>query len=188
MWYTIGANFMVEKPQRTDPFSIFWRLLRVGFETTTQHFWLLTIPLMLDILLWVGPRLRITHLAEPGLDWWMSQLDAVPQETTLPMTPDEISAVMVEAIERTNLLTQLTLPIVGVPVLMENLSPLKTPIVTANVSIDSPGALIANFVILTLLGLVLSTAYFSMIAQVVRTGEINWRDFGRNLLRTHSSC
>ena len=39
--------------------------LRDGFYTVSSHVWLILLPLLLDVLLWLGPRLSVGTLVNP---------------------------------------------------------------------------------------------------------------------------
>ena len=44
--------------------------LSAGFELTTHHLWLITLPLILDIFYWLGPRLSVQRIVEESARVW----------------------------------------------------------------------------------------------------------------------
>src|SRR5512140_2112621 len=41
--------------------------LRAGFDTVAAHITVILMPLALDVLLWLGPRVAVDHLAQAGI-------------------------------------------------------------------------------------------------------------------------
>lgn len=73
--------------------------------------------------------------------------------------------------DQINLFTYLSLPVIGVPTLMGGLVPLDTPLQPFVWEVDSVLIWSLLFVGLTLVGLVLSAVYFSLIAAALRSDQ-----------------
>ncbi|MGB3715112.1 MAG: hypothetical protein WA996_11850 [Candidatus Promineifilaceae bacterium] len=134
--------------------------ITAGFELTTSHPWLIAFPILIDLFFWLGPRLSIEQLVErsqrilatdPGLSGMVEQIS-------------ELSASY-------NLFTALSVPLVGVPALMSGASPESTPLAPAIFGLNDTTAFIGLFIALTLVGLLLTAIYFSLIALVLRPGK-----------------
>ena len=57
--------------------------LRDGFYAVSSHVWLILLPLLLDVLLWLGPRLSVGTLVSPFFKLAFSQM-----RTTLTSSSD----------------------------------------------------------------------------------------------------
>ena len=100
--------------------------LAAGFELVTGRWWLLLLPVALDLFLWLGPRLNIAPL-------WQQLIALLPEATV----PAETLAQLMEAASATNLFALLSLPYLGVPVLMSGvLAPPLTPLETTSWPIE----------------------------------------------------
>lgn len=134
--------------------------LAAGFDLTARHLWLILIPVLLDGFLWLGPRLSIRPLIEQLSVYW-------PQDPNLEPMLTQLLAVA----PYSNLYSLLSIPLIGVPVLLAGLAPEKTPLPTAVSEISSPVVWFAYFSLFLLIGLMLTAIYYSMVAQVVRKGQ-----------------
>jgi hypothetical protein len=150
---------MMQKQEQTTALPSIWNTLAAGFELTTRNPWLLIVPVLLDVFLWLGPRLSFG----PLVDQLLAQL---PTDTAL-MDPRPLLELVST---RTNMFTYLSVTALGVPALMTGLSPEKTPIVPQMVEIDSGGTWLLLLMGLTIVGLLLAAIYTTLIAAaVVRT-------------------
>lgn len=150
------------------------KALLAGFDSVTNHIGLIIFPLLLDLLLWLGPHLRlktlITNLANelfamPGLD--------APETAEMIRLASEFWALMAE---RMNILFFLRSFPVGVPSLMVSRQPIATPSgMPMMVEVTSLAGVIALVVILSILGLLVGALYFALVAQAAVGGEVNWR-------------
>lgn len=169
-------------PKEKDDSSSLGSVLKTvsaGLDLTTRHWWLLIVPLLLDCFFWVGPRLSLAELAQPVINGVIAEYQQLPGSQVV-ISPEEVFP---ELVERNNLLTQLSLPFIGVPALMRGLTPLATPIEPlAHVEVQDWASVVINIVVLSTLGVFLSAIYYSMIAYVVREETIDWFGFGRNLI------
>jgi hypothetical protein len=148
--------------------------LSAGFDLATRYLWLMAIPAMLDIFLWIGPRLSF----RPLIDTLISR---VPPEAVV-MDPRP----MLEAIAPyLNQFSYLSVTLLGVPALMAGLSPEKTPVTPVVIESAGWGAWIGTLALFTLLGLFLAAVYFSLIAAMMRrmAGPDEKSDTSRPLLR-----
>ncbi len=127
-----------------------------GFDLTAKHLWLLILPILLDTFYWLGPRLTFQEVIE-------QMLAVLPDD---PAITDMASQLLTLA-PYTNLFTNLTVRLIGVPALMTGLAPDQTPMPTTAVSIASPGMLLLLFAVLTVVGLLLTAVYYTGIAYVV---------------------
>lgn len=149
---------MTHKQEKLASLPGVWATLAAGFELTTKHWWLLLIPVLLDLFLWLGPRLSFQPLIEQLLSQW-------PVEAAL-VDPRPILEVLAP---RTNMFTYLSVLFIGVPALMSGLTPLQTPIATTVFDITSVGHWLGLFSLFTVLGLLLAALFYSLIGRTVIT-------------------
>lgn len=147
--------------------------LLAGFDSITNHLILILFPILLDLLLWLGPRLRLNKLVD-------SILYAIEN---LPGSNSPQMAELLEANRQMwavsginfNLLSILRTYPVGIPSLMVSIQPTANPI-NSSYSIDvlSVRAMFGIWIFLSILGLAFGAFYFWTVAQAALSGKINW--------------
>lgn len=147
---------MQEQEQKSTSPGV-WSALAAGFDLTAKHPWLLLLPMLVDIFIWLGPRLRFQEIIE--------QLVAqLPPETEVL----EISQQLIEIGPFTNLFSVLSVPLIGVPALLAGLAPEKIPLSAKILDISSGANWIVLLFVLSLFGLFLSAIYYVSISSVVK--------------------
>lgn len=131
-------------------------ILAKGFEQITRHWWLILLPILLDLFLWLGPRLTVTQLM-------MESLALLPQQGALGVYREQ----MLELATRVNLWTALSFPVGGMPALMTGMTPEKTPIPTLTVELPTLGLWFLAFAAINLLGFLLATLNLNLLAQAI---------------------
>jgi hypothetical protein len=149
--------------------------LRDGFYAVSSHVWLILLPLLLDLFLWLGPRLGVGELLNPLLGIAFNQM-----RTTLTSSSDlqrfaTYQSVFSEAVERFNLLSlvgKLQAFPVGVSSLLAQTMPVETPLGSQNVvQISSlPGSLVLGF-LFTVIGWVIGGLYFRWVSGIALGDE-----------------
>ena len=144
--------------------------LRAGFDTVSSHVWLILVPLLLDVLLWLGPRLSVGGFLDPFFRMVFNQA-----RTTLTSSSDLQSfaayqSTFSEILERFNLLSLLgrlqTFP-VGISSLLARTMPVETPLGSQSVvQIGSLPGLFGLGLVLTILGWVTGGLYFRSVSGV----------------------
>lgn len=127
--------------------------LTAGFELTTAHIWLILLPIFLDLLYWLGPRVGVAQLSDRLLSPLLVEPSA--QEATRQIM-DMASGV--------NMLTSLSVPLIGIPALMGGVIPEETPLAPQIYEVDGLVMLLALQLGLSLLGLLLAAVYLSLIS------------------------
>lgn len=131
--------------------------LASGFELVTAHWWLLLLPLALDVFLWLGPRLSIAPL-------WRQLIATLPTGAI----PADSLAQLGDAATSTNLFSLFSFPYFGVPVLMSGLlAPAATPIKTASVPLNGGADTLGTALLVGLGGLVLATIYHILLVRAL---------------------
>jgi hypothetical protein len=140
--------------------------IQSGFNITNHHLWLLLLPLVVDLFLWLGPQLTIGNALS---DW---PLATGPAQGALERMADEGEPgangllVSMESLKRANLLWLLAVPLLGIPSFRAG-----APGAGITISLDSPttAAVAAGAVIV--MGFSLAVVFYGLLAQIVRTGR-----------------
>lgn len=139
--------------------------LRAGFDAITTHISLILMPLALDLLLWLGPRLSMNQLAQPVLK------DAAGFAAGSGWQPADVAAALdlyKQFFTQFNLLVVLRTFPIGISSLMSGRLPTQSPLgVPAVVQVNSTGQLVGLIFLLTLAGWMLGAIYFRWVAALV---------------------
>ena len=145
--------------------------LVAGFELATSQIWLVAFPVVLDLFLWIGPRLRITELVA-------ELVEALSGEPEIA----ELVDIIVDVGPQTNLFTLLSFPIIGIPTLIGRLIPEQTPTRPVSYEVGDEYAYTLIVVVLSLIGIGLTALYLYLIGRVIKEGsEIERQTFSENL-------
>jgi len=142
--------------------------LRAGFEAVSTHIGLILLPVALDILLWLGPRLSIEGLVNPFFQLVFDEARRSLTSSTDLNRFTEFQSGFSDLVERFNLLSLLgrlqTFPI-GISSLLAQVMPAKTPLGSQDVvQISSLPGLIGLMFLLTFLGWIAGSLYFRSVS------------------------
>jgi hypothetical protein len=136
----------------------------LGFNSIANHIYLILFPLALDILLWLGPLIRIKNLVQPVIERTIQDMSSVyPSETIQMMQASK--DVILQFFERFNILFALRTFPIGVPSLILGIAPLDNPL--GHLSINEVSSFSIAFILVIvflLMGLIIGCIYFSLIA------------------------
>ena len=144
--------------------------LRAGFDAVSSHVWLILLPLLLDTLLWLGPRLSVSRMAKPFFELVFDQARrTITSSADLQRFTDYQSAFL-ELLERFNLLSLLgklrVFPI-GISSLLSQTLPVDTPIGSqAVVQVSFIPAVFGFIFLFTVVGWVAGGLYFHSVSAV----------------------
>lgn len=162
-----------------------------GFEAITKRIWLISIPVLLDLYLWMGPRLSIYPLVKRVLSLIALPPNASPEEL-LALT--ETKGLLEQASQSFNVFSFLIIRKLSVPSLLSPNPWLETLGITLNISslvtfqapeasflsrplpvieVRSEFVLLGLYILLTLAGLLIGCLYLGLIAQEVRDNQVN---------------
>jgi hypothetical protein len=142
--------------------------LAAGFEMLGQRLWLIALPVLLDLLLWLGPRLSIAPLLKQFVDLLLAQPTADPR---MASQVAQATQMLEQFGDQFNLFSLLTaLPLLNVPSLLGqhvpgSVSPLDGPRVLPATNVLTP---MAWGVVLVPMGLLLGFLYLNSLARQVR--------------------
>jgi hypothetical protein len=165
--------------------------LSSGFDTITKRIWLIFIPVLLDLYLWIGPRLSIYPLVKRALPLVALSPNASPEEQ---LVLAEIGELLEQASQRFNAFSFLIIRKLDMPSLL-SLNPwLETVGITLNISslvtfqapeasflsqplpvieVGSETVFLGLYILLSLMGMLVGCSYLGLIAQEVRDNRLN---------------
>jgi hypothetical protein len=144
--------------------------LKAGFDVVSSHVWLILLPLLLDVFLWLGPRLSVDRLVGPFFRIIFAQARATLTSSADLQRFTTYQSGFSELMERFNLLSLLgklqAFP-VGISSLLAQTMPVETPFgVQGVVQISSlPGLLGLGF-LLTVIGWIAGGLYFRWVSGI----------------------
>lgn len=142
--------------------------LRAGFDAVASHVWLIFVPLALDIVLWLGPRLSVDGLLRPFVRYMFLQARrGVPTSEMNQFL--ETQTIFLDGLQSFNLLSLVskfrTFPIGVSSLLAQKMPAAGTPFGEQSVmQISSIPLLLAIAVVLTTLGWVGGGLYFRWVS------------------------
>jgi len=141
--------------------------LSQGFETTASRLGLLVLPLLLDLFLWLGPRVSYLHYYR---DIWAPRVIESGQE--MPGFGTELSSAVEEVVAQ--LPAAQYLPIIGLPSLLAAQEAGSPPLgYTPPVwTVQSTAGLLATYALALSAGAVLGCLYLMLIGQQVGEGQV----------------
>ena len=151
---------MMQNNEELAPPPGIWRTIAAGFDLTTKHLWLLILPVLVDAFLWLGPRLSSRPIIE-------QMLGLLPQDAALQDITEQLLALA----PRTNLFTSLSVPFIGIPVLMLGATPENTPLPVQVTELANPLVWLGLFLLFTIVGVLITAVYYNLIAQAIRLQE-----------------
>jgi len=142
--------------------------LAAGFEMIGRNLSLVTLPVLLDLLLWLGPRVSVAPLLEQLVAFMLSRPSPDP-ETARQLV--QMTQLVGQFAERSNLFSLLSaFPLLNVPSLLAQRSPGGvSPLGTAHVLLTSNVLMVMAWaIVLVPIGLVLGFVYLNGLARWVR--------------------
>jgi hypothetical protein len=152
--------------------------LLAGFDAITTHVGLIAFPVLVDLLLWFGPRLKVSSLVESILATLNAQAAQSPESAQL-LAANQPLWDMIR--DRFNLLIALRAYPVGIPSLMISRLPLKTPVglLPASYDVGTIWGVLLLWSLVSLVGVAAGTLYFAGVAQVSSQGRTDVRSWLR---------
>ena len=145
--------------------------LSAGFHLVNKRPWLLIVPVLLDLLLWWGPRLSITPLIADFLRATASPAELGPEYA---QAIDQARQALTVMGGQVNLMGLLAAGFLGLPSLL-SITPLGTeflPAVPMTFELSSLAAAIPVTLLLLLLSVWIAALYLGSLAQTIRVGRV----------------
>ena len=142
--------------------------LRAGFDAVSKHVALILLPVVLDVFLWLGPRLSVGGLVNPFFKLMFDEARKTLTSSAELKRFTDFQSGFGEVIERFNLLSLLgklqTFPI-GISSLLAQTMPVKTPLGSQDVlQVASVPGLIGLMFLLILIGWIAGGLYFRWVS------------------------
>ena len=137
-----------------------------GFNAVANNIQLILFPVVLDLILWFGPHIRLKQLAGPMLD----ELNATLSQMATPDMSELVQAAKdtwTSTLEHFNLLSLLRTYPIGIPSLFASIGPLNTPLGPAQIY-ELPNAAITFGIwcLVILVGIIGGSFYFNEVSRV----------------------
>lgn len=137
-----------------------------GFNIVANRIYLILFPLIFDIILWLGPHLRVKTLVQPFIQ---NVLADMPEMATNPdlMEMSKWSKQLWDVLlSHFNLVSLIRVFPIGIPSLMSGLSPIETPLGSANMfEVTNAFQALLIWLCFSAIGLVLGCLYFDAISR-----------------------
>jgi hypothetical protein len=144
--------------------------LRAGFDAVSSHVWLILLPLLLDLLLWFGPRLSVDRLLSPFFRMVFNQMRITVTSSSDVERFTAYQAAFSEVVERFNLLSlfgRLQAFPVGISSLLAQTMPIKTPFGSQTVvQVTSLPGLLGLAFLFTVVGWIAGGLYFRWVSGI----------------------
>lgn len=152
--------------------------LSAGFDLVRRKLWLILLPVLLDIGIWIAPKLSIATL----VDKWMNAMLAQMAELPVAMNgmPEAVQ-MLVDAAETINLSSLLSATYLNMPSLPIPLTTSLFGLTRQVVEVSGLPGLMALAFGLLLAGFFLGMMYLAPIAENVRSGYVEWGSLLRRL-------
>lgn len=169
----------------TTPLPGIINVLKEGCNLVADKAYLMLAPILLDLFLLFGPKLRISEYFRPVLDMMYRQMTASTSAAAASAARqlELIFELMEQAIASVNLFGFLrTIPI-GISVIFSSGAD-ATPLGTASsVQVTSSLLILVLIIAFSILGVFLGTVYYALIAAASQgKGRFSWKLFGTQLL------
>lgn len=149
--------------------------LRAGFDVVSSHVWLIFLPIVMDIFLWLGPRLSMGNLYSSVVSSTLEIMRTRPFPAQDIQTFAESTTTVTNFLNKFNWLSWVRTFPIGIPSLeafgLPKELPLQTPLGLQNViQISSPVIWLGWTILLCLGGWVVGSLYFRWVS-VTTLGE-----------------
>lgn len=136
-----------------------------GFNAVASHVHLIVLPVLLDMLLWFGPHLRLQELVWPFIQDLLIRMRGSNPAEVSPVI-DNLQSIWQTFLEHFNLVSALSTFPLGIPSLMAGQPPIETPLgEPAIFEVNSYGWLVLGWLAFTLVGLILGSLYLALLAR-----------------------
>ena len=159
--------------------------ITAGFDTVRKNPWLLLVPILLDLLLWFGPKLSIAPIVSESIAAMEKRqvlgTDQRELEAALAALPDFDPNILQETAGRINLLGLLAWNVLGVPSVAA--TRLIQPTDALVIDLSSSCAALGIMALILVIGLFLAAFFLALVGRAVRSDNEPLRDLIRQLPR-----
>lgn len=147
--------------------------LLAGFDSISNHIGVLLLPIIIDLFLWLGPRLQVQELLLKTLEnFGIFAAPTTGENASFVLASQELWQ---QVAERINLFSAIRTYPIGIPSLIAGELPAEAPIGFSTFQIDTWLFAFVIWLGLGLFGIFLGTLYFLATAQITLEGEFKTR-------------
>lgn len=137
-----------------------------GFNTIANHWYLILFPIVMDVLLWLGPKIKVKTLLTPFINSMTQNVLKISPPEMQP-TAQAYQTLWDQIINQFNLTSMIRTFPIGVPSIIARQSPLTSPLGPGySYELPSVNWIFITLGILLLVGFLLGSIYFFLVSQV----------------------
>ena len=149
--------------------------LKAGFEAVSSHVILISLPFLLDLFLWLGPRMAVNELLGPVYAASFRQIQSTMGSPEQAQQMASLQGLFTEWLQNYNLFSLasrlFTFP-VGISSLLAQTMPVDTPIgLNWTSQVTSPLTLTGTVFLLVLIGWIVGALYFRWVSGAILGGR-----------------
>ncbi len=149
--------------------------LKAGFEAVSSHVILISLPFLLDLFLWLGPRLGVSQILGPAYQMAFDQIKRGLTGADETKQLVAVQSIIIDWLQHFNLVSLVsrlqTFPI-GISSLMAKTMPVDTPLGAGiDSQLSSPLTLTGYVFLLVLIGWVIGALYFRWVSGAILGGR-----------------
>lgn len=145
-----------------------------GFNTIANHWYLILFPIVMDVLLWLGPKIKVKTLMTPLINTMTENVIKISPPEMQP-TAQAYQNLWDQIINQFNLTSLIRTFPIGVPSIIARQSPLQSPLGPGySYELPSVNWIFISLGILLLVGFLLGSIYFFLVSQVTSADKNNW--------------
>jgi hypothetical protein len=149
--------------------------IRAGFEAVSSHVILILLPLLLDLLLWLGPRLSVSDILGPVYQLFFDQVRrglSAQDEINQLVTFQDLLREGLQQYNLVSLVSRLQTFPIGIPSLLAKTMPVDTPLGAQNaVQVASPLGMSGYVFLFVPIGWVLGALYYRWVSGAILRGR-----------------
>jgi len=159
--------------------------ISAGFDTVRRNPWLLLLPILLDVFLWLGPKLSIAPIVEESVSAFeeMQQSLSIDRglDATLSAMPEFDPTFLRETVGHANLFAGIVWGVLGVPSVAA--TRLIEPTDNWVIQLSDGCTAFMLLAVIIVAGLFVATFYLALAGRVVRGGDEPFRKMIQKLPR-----
>lgn len=141
-----------------------FKTMLAGFNTIANNAYLLLFPIVINLALWLGPKLRVKELLTPTVAQFSKEMLRL-SPADMVETIKSSQTIWAQLLEQYNLATAIRTIPVGIPSLIARLSPIESPIAwNPIIEIPSVNWAVAAIGIFLTVGFLLGSLFFYLIS------------------------
>jgi hypothetical protein len=162
--------------------------LKAGFAAVSSHVILISMPFLIDLFLWLGPRLGVSKVLGPVYQIFFDQVQkglSTPDEIKQLVAVQKILTDWLQHFNLMSLISRLQTFPIGISSLMAKTLPVATPLGAETGSqLSSPLSMTGYMFLLVLAGWVIGALYFRWVSGATLGGPMAYVSISHALFQT----